>query len=948
MNLLALNFDKKLLDALDTWRKNPGGLLPQLLKDAGASENWQLLATPIAGLTRHDTTEVAVKLLDPTVEGKATQFGWDWGAKAAATAELSIDLLSDEQLHDMNMKPGDKHQIVGYSASFQLSASAGGSQKIGAWGSASVDGSVSGGARLTWYVEAPQTQLLLEAALDARRFAVLPNDLEGLMRLAGDGIFWGTSMALNGRLQAGLSAKLQAGTTGWTYGFSGDKVDIGLTVHAGISAKIAVTGGMTLRVLPERAPSGGPWGLRVNLETVRASNKSFAASIGAALDLSALAKSAENAIRAGLPALDPASSARLNALTLPGTAIKDKLATLIDAKIGDAGLKQLAQVLFGQADASDVKQVLLDRLADPLSDLLDRSLDVLAQGTGIAEGEVDDVLTRLLGDDPATADLKAKLKAPITQASTMAATALKAAIKQLVDDIKAKAGGPLDEVLTPLGALGEKVAQALRGLDQSSFATAVRDTIAEYNKQRNRLLQALGDASKAKLGIELAMSVETSRNGKLAFSGWFGPGVDQQASQRLYQALCTGRLMLLGDLVDAALEANTVRDVSGWLTESLKRTSKASVTINLFGLSLSNSTTRLIDLAFKTDLWGNIVAATALASAEAAIANPWAQRLTQLGVAASVVDDPATARKAVEIALQGAYTAQGKRTNRRWVQSVVDGYASDMGRSSRVDVGEALGAPDDAADSAKSFWRGVTLAMPIRIDAQGWARFQARSDQEIGLAFLTHGLACLDRVYADMRGFAHTRPSEALLERASDVVDAPAGTAPAVLMLTYLGRYQGLMLKAAGQDYLNSIGFSNLVAGGTGFLSATQATGEHVQAGVFHRFAALMRSGIALKAAAGELSAALLPAQPQDPAVLRSRAEGPLQRIGEALSHAAVAGETLTALGLLGAQDEGVPWALSTFALALAQLAGEEPPLVFGNRTVDGEAASAVPLLSFV
>ncbi len=947
MNLLALNFDKKLLDALDTWRKNPGGLLPQLLKDAGASENWQLLATPIAGLTRHDTTEVVVKLLDPAIEGQATQFGWDWGAKAAATAELSIDVLSDEQLHDMNMKPGEQHQIVGYSASFDLSASAGGSQKIGAWGSASMDGSISGGARLTWYLEAPQSQLLLEAALDARRFAVLPNDLEGLLRLAGDGIFWGTSMALNGRLQAGLSAKLQAGTTGWTYGFSGDKVDIGLTVHAGISAKIAVSGGMTLRVLPEQSPSG-TWGLRVNLESVRASNKSFAASIGAALDLSALAKSAENAIRAGLPALDPASSARLNALTLPGTAIHDKLATLIDAKIGDAGLKQLAQVLFGQAEAGDVKQVLLDRLAEPLSDLLDRSLDALAQGTGIAETEVDAVLARLLGDDPAAADLKAKLKAPITQASTMAATALKAAIQQLVDDLKAKAGGPLDDILTPLGALGEKVAQALKGLNQSGFAKAVRDTIAEYNKQRNRLLQALGDASKAKLGIELAMSVETSRNGKLAFSGWFGPGVDQQASQRLYQALCTGRLMLLGDLVDAAVEANTVRDVSGWLTESLKRTSKASVTINFFGLGLSSSTTRLIDLAFKTDLWGNIVAATALASAEAAIANPWTQRLTQLGVAASVVDDPATASKAVEIALQGAYSAQGKRTNRRWVQSVVDGYASDMGRPSRVDVGEALGAPDDAADSAKSFWRGVMLAMPIRIDAQGWARFQARSDQEIGLAFLTHGLACLDRVYADLRGFAHTRPSEALLERASDVVDAPAGTAPAVLMLTYLGRYQGLMLKAAGQDYLNSIGFSNLVAGGTGFLSATQATGEHVQAGVFHRFAALMRSGIALKAAAGELSAALLPAQPQDPAVLRSRAEGPLQRIGEALSQAAVASETFTALGLLGAQDEGVPWALSTFALSMAQLVGDEPPLVFGNRMAAGEAASAVPLLSFV
>lgn len=936
----ALQLNPALINTLARWSADPGAALPDLLAKAGASQTWQLLATPISGLRLNegDEPEITVALLDKTGKHRATQGGWTWNSSASASAALTIDVLDDEQAKSLGMVAAEGHAIVRYAAGLDLGAKTSGQRPLGAWGSAGASASLGAGSQMAWYVQAPRTQLLFMALQEATAYTRLPNELEALLALAGERSFWGLSLNLSGELAASFQAQVQAASTGWTYGLDGERVAIGLAVRGGLSGSLAVKGGMRLEVRPEQNPITRAWGLRVELHTTRSRSGSLAAEVGAALDLSALAQNAEKVLRAALPEVD---AERLNRLTLPGTALGEHLQQAITRHVPQDLLAQAAQLLLGQGDETALREAVLAPLATRIGDFVDTQAAAVAQQQTVAEEAVSAWLQRLFGTGTATRALREALQQATQEALAEASGRMKGELETLAERVQGQTGAAVDAVLRPLGALGQEVAAALQALDTNAASKAVREGVARYHAKREKLLSALGDAAKAKIGATLALKVAWSRGGTLAFSARFMPSTELAAAHRLYQAVCSGRIALPGELIDAAAAEGSVEDASGWLTETAKLIRSGSLELNLFGADFSAGASRLLDMAFKTDAWGRLVAAKTLAEAESHIRNRWLQRRAALSFSAQWASEDAGSGT-LETALAGAYTAGGRRTTRRWVQSVADHHAVLVGGRMGADVAALLDAPADSdVAQAKAFWQSVTVGLTMDFSGEAWERFMARPADEVKAAFLRHTLRCMDREYADKTGFERSTPSAELLLLAQDVLGVPGGGGLDAWRLAYLDRFSTRPAARTTSGDWERVGMGAMTV--SGGLSARSSM--HVRYVVFHRLAAVVRSAARLQTLAGELPATLTQAPAgTPPAALRRQVERPLRGMADALALFAVASTTLSGLGLLGAEDDGVHWTLHGFALAMAELCETSVPLPMA--TAPGRANhSAVPLM---
>jgi len=931
-----LQVDPKLLDAANAFRKNPAAGLPPLLAAAGAPHDVQLLVTPLGELKNEQQPELSAKLLDAAGKTATTQLGWEWSAQADASLGLSIaPMLDAEQNRQLGIAPADGHVVMSYGAALSLSAGLSGQQSIGAWGQASANLSAGTDARLWWYVQAENRASVVDAAADAARYWLLPNDLEGLLRLAPDPMFWGLRLDLKAQLTAGLSVGAKAGWTAWTYGLDGARAGVGLSVGMDARLQLQHQGGMRLHVRPEQR--GGAWGLKLELETLDAHDERFGVTLSAGLDLRALAASAERALRAGWPALD---AGRLSALTQPGTALGAQLGELLRAKIANPELEQLALLLFGQRALPDVERQLLDRLTAPLVDALDSASQQLASQSADAAQLASDWMERLLGKAAGDTLLGKPSVAKAANAALKAASsALAAELKKLDGEIqaaqakvKAGASDALDKLLAPLGAFGARLNEELAKLDQNPVSTAIAKALQAYNDARAGLLAALSEAKKARLGITLSEQVQRSRNASLAFEGWFGPNGDRAAAQRLYQALCSGRIGLLGELVDAASAGGCFELGSGWLSETSKLVDSESALLSLFGRDFSSSRVSLIGMRFKADLWGHLSAADANVDIEAVTKNQWLQRSVALGVYVSLAQRDGQAE--LSLSLKGAYAARGKATTKAFVQHVVDDYAALLGARTHRDVGLLLNPPV-APENARAYWRDLVLTLPVALNAPAWRRFEALDPAQVQACFLAHGLDCLDQYYAGMAGFSHTSPSEVLKELADE--NFKGGGSQQARMLAYLGLYRPGHVSARNPD----LDAANRV--GIAVQSGTWTDGSRRLA-VFHRFAAVLRCARTLHAAGPRLRAILL-AEPMQgpPAAFRAGIEPPLMEIRDALEAVAVASETMSGIGI-GTFDEGMTWAFNTFILAMADLIGQLPPGFLLMAAGPGDA-QPVPLL---
>ena len=896
-----LQLDALLIDLLRAW--HPSSPLPAELQHLPAQSEWQRLLTPLGEMPPKQDPEISLPLLDTTRGLGASQAGWDWSASVGASARLSVDVLDDAALAPLGIARPAGRILVQVGADLDLAAGPSGQAAFGAWGHASAALSAKGGAALHWLVSGTPDMPLMDVLVGSARCWRLPNDFTGLLALAGSPDFHGLRLDLTGQLQAQLSAGASPGWTGWQVALDGSQAEVGL--HVGIEASVRFQGQaeFSLQVRPEQRH--GRWGLRVDLDVLDAQSDRFALSLGSSLDLSAWTASAERTLRAAWPAVDPEW---LTALTQPGTALGERLKDLVERQLADTDLRQLALVALGDADPATARAAWVQRLAHPLTDALDAALDRFAGRTATAEDLLQQWLRRLPGTPTLADALRADLLALAQEALTLATAQWQARVAALQAALTGASGQAVDRALQPLGALGERITQELARLD-GAVPEAIPRALTAYAQARTRLLAALSDAKKARLGLTLVEQFQRSASRSQAVSGWFSGQGDLAAAQRLYQALCSGHLALLGERVDAAQASQAFELDAGWLASTARELKTQSAVLTLFGSDLAQTRSSLLDMSFKADLWGRLLAARADASVQDSTTNPWLARTVSLGVAARL--DRRAGSPQLSLSLNGAFTARGRRMDAQAVQQLVESYARLCGTRPPHDVGDLLGAPRSLA-AAKAFWRELTIAVPVQLDAPAWQRFETQPRSAVVDAFLRRGLQCLDDTLADRGAFRFTAPSVVLQDKADEFY---SGDTELGRVRAYLGEFKAVFVSPQDPDiaYASELGFPDLTHTG-------EPSAENLQFTVLHRFAGVLRAAEALHANAPALRAALLGPEGEAPDTLRERARPPLAAMRDALDAVAVASQTLSGFG------EDLSWPFATFLLAMAELTDRLPP----------------------
>lgn len=929
---MAASLRTEIVDAVRTWADSAGSPLPDELKKHGPNAPWGSLLKRVGDIAGENPPPPPVKLplLDAGPSTTTEQAGWTWTASAKSDASLEIGIVHVDDLSGLGIEPAAGHQVISYAAALDLTAGLGAGGAVGAWGQASANLSAGTRSRIRWYVQAADTDHLLEAAEAAARYWRLPSDLDGMLSMASDAMFQGLVLDLQGSLDVAFQAGVQAPWTGWGVRVADGTAQVGLNVGLRAHAQLRVAGHMTFHVRPE--DRHGLRGLRAELHVQQDRDAQGGLTFDAGLDLSGVVASAQGALLAAWPAPD---ARWLTALTQPGTAIEQELGAIIKANVTDQTLQQLALLALGQGSATDAGSTLLSRASRALADAIDGALADVAGGTARAQDITSTWLEGLLGSG-ADADLiEGKLTQAAAAALARASTGLTAKLHDLESRIDAAAQGKLEDVLAPLGAFGAKLRSTLDGSNGNKTSQAIASAIADYAKARRSLVDALCAAHKAKLALAISEQVQLSRGGTLAFAGWFSPQGDRAGAQRLYQALCAGRVRMLGDLVQAATDGHAFELDEGWLSKSMQRTETQSATLSLFGADFSSSRVNLIGMAFQTDLWGRMTGGTATAAVDAKSTDFWIGREVTLALQADVNATPQGL--AVGIGLEGAFTTTGRRTSQAFAQNVVDAYARSMGARNRIDLGALMGAPKAPADQVSNFWRGFTLALPITIDAQGWRAFMDQPEDGVARTFLFWGLRCLESHYARTRPFDFAPPDEVIRDRAKTF----AGSDDAARMLAWFGSFRDVLVTSIQPDaaYGNSVGFQFDVS------TDAKTSREFEQFLVLHRFAGVLRAARALWRAGPQLQAAIGDrSQPQTPDALMTRVQPVLAQACAALGPVAVANQSLTRVGS-DLVDEGVSWPFNTFALAMAQLTGRTPPPGFPLTASAAGAKSATPLL---
>ncbi|MFC4158539.1 hypothetical protein [Chitinimonas lacunae] len=917
--MIPLN--RKLVDQARQWINHPSQSMPQILKALGADEQVQRLATPIGDLPREAMPELSLPLLDAGRQIQTDDAGWSWDAVVGNSVRLDIDLLDEAQQRQLGIEPALDHLLLCYGAALELKASLTGTQQIGAWGSVEPKAGANGNARIDWFIEGSKGDRLIEAITDASEYWLLPTDLQGLLERVGDNRFRGLSMSMQGDLYVSLAAGAAASAAGWTYGLDGDKAQLGLSLSARAEARLQLAGDYRLRVQPEL--HHGIKGLRVVLNLGSGHSGDFSLKLNAGLDLSGLTDSAEQVLRAAWPA---AQGARLDSLTRPGQGVRDLLRQRLLQEIDSDRLKDLVTLLIGGHSTWEQREQLVTRLTDTLADELDQALGGLANGSADPDGLTERLTRRLL--DKAAGKLKetlsARLRPLVSEAINEAGERLGQAMDKLARNLEEE-GPARKQLLASLGELGARLSP-MPPQAAAAWEAPIRQELARYAASREELIESLTIAQRAKLKLALGLEWQSSRYAGQMLSIWFAPGMACHEARQLYLALCGGRLALLDDLLRQAEAAGAVQDADGWLLAGFRRMSQARIGIDLLGFSFENSQLLLTDAHLQADRAGRLLVAKAQAQAQTTVNNPWKHRCVQLGVVADLSRHPESGTPTLSLELLGAFTAAGEKTDRRSVQHLLDQLAGAMGVHNRLDLRMLLAIPDDQEMGAKHFWRDLALVLPLELSATQWERFCAHSSPVIQATFLKYGRRCLDLYYADRKPFAHESPT-AVIHQHAEVALAGIADMAALdetgRLLRYLSLYPDHYVSVADPDLSLAarVGFPDVVASGGYHID------ENLRFGVVHRLAVVVRSGDKLAQASRALQQALDPTRAHDrPEALLRQLEPHLKNMRNALAAVAVASQTFTAKGLLGAADEGLSWPFTTFILAMAELTGMPVP----------------------
>lgn len=894
----------------------------------GSGAKWKPLALPLADLVE-DGDGLVVPLLDPNVNTTASSSGWDWEFKAGASMRLTADVLDAAQLALLGVTARDGFQVVRYAVEGGLEAAASGGTQAGVW-SLKVGASASLKSAIEWYVAGRQQDYLGVALIKALPFMAAPMSLGDQLARAGDPEYWGSTTEFGGTATASFSADASLAKTGWTWGFDGDKAKLVFTLGASVGASVKIDGNFRLRCIVKEAGvqpqgNGKRYGLEVTLERLSTSEKSFAASVSAGLDASALAQSADKWLRASLK--DPDSL--LDALTNPGTVIADKLQAALEKGLGDSKFKDVVLLAAGYGDQEALAAKLAKRATGSLADEIDKLGDAVLGGIAKADGFVDRWLDRVFGEIELPAALKTKLADLAGKQVDKAKDEAQGAFDKLVGKLDAKTKAAAAEVLKPFGVLGEKIQanlqSAANAISKNEAVQAVKAGLAEYAALREKVLAALSDAQRAKIGIAFSGSWVHTEKSQTFFRATFVPGGDLSGAERLYQALWSGRFEDIRALVSEARGA-IHGEPEGWLLVADKLVGRQGVDINLFGISLSEAMTKISELELKVDLAGNVLGA-AKASAQGDTVNYWRERHALLALSATrTVEDSGAS---VQVGFNGAYSAAGNEISAEFLEGMQRTLARVTGGSGSVDVRKLLNAPDAGSTAGKAFFKDASFVLPIAVTHDEFQVFLAADPLALRSTIVNYGMRALD---AEEDGRWDEAPSRFLMRLAAALTGTYASDLDRAI--AYLDRFPS-------RWRLDPTDMDNIVYERLGLDPHDMKKGSrlHAQLGPLFRLAKMMRAIVDLQRTTRALRDVMVTMRADDLAGAQSAASAHLRAISDALAAFAISSVTLIG------NKEMVSWPFATFAAAFAEAAGRAVPPGFTSCVVLPGSKDAIPLI---
>jgi len=900
--------------------KNPSQALPDALKTLDPSGPWHLLTQKVgSNLAKTGEAELALPLLDKSVaKDGSLSTDWTWNASIEANAALAVDLLTEEDLEALPVKPDAGHTLIVYGASISAGGTLGANADHLPWGKVGASAGGKRGADMRWYIQAADSVTLLAALEAAQNHFVWPHDLQGMLRQALRTDWFGMAYELDGEAQLAIDVDASLQGPGVTFSLNGDTSTVGLSfgLKAGFKAARKSRWKLSAMVEPRALPGGAAvLGLRVQLHDLKQNSSSGSVAFTAGADFSAVAASAERALRAAWPAVE--RSELLDALTQPGTVVADDLRGLIDQEL-DGSLKPLAAVLAGGKPSADLRAGLVDKITFGLADVLDGALGKIADEKADLHQVATAWLHQLLGPAAVSVKVDEKIQALVSKSLDQATDRLQQAIESLRKQIVGKAQTQIDAVLKGLGELGAQFDDKLTDLNDNGVSAAITKALKQYADRRDKLLGVLADSHRQKLTLALAAASALETGSEAAFDVWFRPddSVTPEA-QALFDALYAGQLLTLPELVRAAAARGAIADAKGWLLSTSKTLQEQRVTLNFFGVEIGSRSTWLRDVAVKTDLvTGDLLAVNAGLSGETAIFNPWKNRTARLGLRLDLSGERAASRQ-LAVSLDGAFTAKQENTNRQKVQDLLNAYADATG-TQQSDISQFLELPPASdSDGLRRFWKSLTIAVPVALDGRQWASFAAMDAAQIERVSTEVALAQFQRRYVADSLFSKD-PVGDLRRLVVSVRDLKK--ADNVDVLSYLKLFPERHVGAfSAADAARKVG-----------IEASDSTLHSPGARRFlayHRLSATIQAPLRLRDLAAEASRVVqsLPAHP-DPVAVRQLLEPIMARMQDALAPVALVSETWLGLGLLGAKDEPVAWPFVSFVTTMARLAGLPVP----------------------
>lgn len=912
MGKVTLNADT--LNKLKALATDPSQAVRDALKALAPDGKWELLTQKIgANLAKPDLAEITLPLLDKSfTQGGTFSSAWAWSASVDTNAALSIDLLTGQDLAHLPIKPADGHTMVVYGAKISAGGKLGVSASGLPWGGAGINAAGERAAAMQWYVQADSNDRLLAALETAQPHFCWPHDLQGMMHEARGGDWYGMEYTLDGTAQLGIEIDASKALTGWTFSLAGEGSGVGLSFGVKAGLKAARKSNWKLSAMKETRilPNGDQVpGLRVKLHDLQQNSRKASLDLGAGADFSVAVASAERALQAAWP--DIGKDALLGELTMPGTAIASRLHALIAANL-DGPLAELAAVLTGGTPSEEFRAKAIDHLTFGLGDALDRALGGIATQTDVVKQAAATWIARIAGDGSIAPKVGDEINGLVAEALGMALEGLDGAIGKLKDRIANKAQAEVDAVLKPLGELGAQFTAVLDKVDANTASAEIRAALKKYSELRAGLLQALADSQRLKLALELSAALTRDSAAEAAFDAWFrADAVVAPEAERLFHMLCGGKLLALPELVRQAVATGAITGAKGWLLSTASTLSEQRVVLNFFGVEISNTATWLKDVSIKTDLVTGDLLAVAKGGVETAISNPWKNRTARLGVQLDMSAGGADAPRLLATSLDGAFTARQENTNRGKVQDLLNAYADATGVQ-RSDIGRFLDVPPASdGDSARRFWRELTIAVPVALDQRQWATFAGLDAGTIDQVALEFGLSMFRRRYLPDSAFSK--------DPIADLRDA-AENAGELTVLAFLKRFPAHYL-----DHQRAAGIA-------GTLKMDVNSSDPFDRGTrqflaYHRLSATVQAPLRLRDLVAEASARLQAlAAPVDPHAVSRLLDPTMSRIQQALAPVAMVSETWLGIGLGGAKDEPVAWPFVSFITTMAKLAALDVP----------------------